>query len=188
MPTSEKDRLAAEAMDRWEDFQESLSSEKRRYPIQQFRAFWSAATRYAELTKSDSLIHKSLAAAVNGLVDFLGAERKRVPGDILQDAERLECLLLVDMTRTSRVTNLQDCDASQFWQSAKAIMQHARMWPHPSVYLSEKSLALIENASEQFLAPSAPCPEAFPIKANDFSDRWFFAVSLEARRGIRAMY
>jgi hypothetical protein len=93
MPTSEKDRLAAEAMDRWEDFQQSLSSEKRRYPIQQFRAFWSAAKRYAELTKSDSLIHKSLAAAVNGLVDFLGAEPKRVPGDILRDAERLECLL-----------------------------------------------------------------------------------------------
>jgi hypothetical protein len=81
------------AIERWEDFQESLSSEKRRYPIQQFRAFWSAATRDAELTKSDSLIHKSLAAVVNGLVDFLGAERKRVPGDILRDAERLECLL-----------------------------------------------------------------------------------------------
>jgi hypothetical protein len=93
MRTSERDRLAAEAMDRWGDFQESLSSEKRRYPIERFRAFWSAATRYAELTKSDSLIHKSLAAAVNGLVDFLGAERKRVPRDILRDAERLECLL-----------------------------------------------------------------------------------------------
>ena len=92
MPTSEKDRLAAEAMDRWEDFQLSLSSEKRRYPIQQFRAFWTAAARYAESTKSDSLIHKSLAAAVNGLVDFLGAERKQVPGDVLRDAERLECL------------------------------------------------------------------------------------------------
>jgi hypothetical protein len=39
MAISEKDLLAAEAMDRWEDFQESLSSEKRRYPIQQFRAF-----------------------------------------------------------------------------------------------------------------------------------------------------
>ena len=32
-----------------------------------------------------------------------------------------------------------------------------------------KSLALIENASEQLIAPSAPCPEAFPIKANDYS-------------------
>jgi hypothetical protein len=31
--------------------------------------------------------------------------------------------------------------------------------------------SLIENASEQFVAPSAPCPEAFPIKANDFSDK-----------------
>jgi hypothetical protein len=48
MPTSEKDRLAAEAMDRWEDFQEGLSSEKRKYPIQQFQAFWSATKRYAD--------------------------------------------------------------------------------------------------------------------------------------------
>ncbi len=93
MPTSEKDLLAAEAMDRWADFQEGLSSEKRKHPIQQFRAFWSAATRYAELTKSDSMIHKGLAAAVNGLVEFLGAERKRVPDEVLRDAERLETLI-----------------------------------------------------------------------------------------------
>jgi len=78
MKVSEKDLLAAEAMDRWEDFQKSLSSEKRRYPIQQFRKFWSAASRYAELTKTDSLIHKTLACAVNGLVDFLRVERKQV--------------------------------------------------------------------------------------------------------------
>jgi hypothetical protein len=36
-------------------------------------------------------------------------------------------------------------------------------------FCPEKSLA--GNASEQFLAPSAPGPEAFPIKANDFSDK-----------------
>jgi hypothetical protein len=30
---------------------------------------------------------------------------------------------------------------------------------------------LIENASEQFVAPSAPGPEAFPIKANDFTSK-----------------
>ncbi len=93
MKVSEKDLLAAEAMDRWEDFQKSLSSEKRRYPIQQFRKFWSAASRYAELTKADSLIHKTLACAVNGLVDFLRVERKQVPADVLRDADRLECLL-----------------------------------------------------------------------------------------------
>jgi len=93
MPSSEKDRLAAEAVDCWEDLQERLSSDKRKYPIQQFQAFWSATKRYVELTKSDSLIHKSVAAAVHGLVDFLGAESERVPDDVLRDAERLECLL-----------------------------------------------------------------------------------------------
>jgi hypothetical protein len=93
MPTSQKDQLAAEAIDRWQDFQESLTSEKRKYPIQQFQAYLSATRRYAELTKADALIHKSVATAVHGLVDFLSAERKRVPNDVLSNAERLECLL-----------------------------------------------------------------------------------------------
>jgi hypothetical protein len=66
---------------------------KAQVPHSAVSSLWSAATRYAELTKSDALIHRSLAAAVNGIVEFLGEERKRVPGDILLDAERLECLL-----------------------------------------------------------------------------------------------
>jgi hypothetical protein len=90
MPSPEKDRLAAEAMECWADFQAGLSSDKRKYPIQQFKAFWAVTKRYAELTKSDPLIHRSLAAAVNGLVDFLEVERKGVPGQVLRDAERLE--------------------------------------------------------------------------------------------------
>jgi hypothetical protein len=55
--------------DRCEDFREDLSSEKRKYPFQHFRAFWSATKRNAELTKSDSMTHKHLAAAVTELVD-----------------------------------------------------------------------------------------------------------------------
>ena len=93
MPSPEKDRLAAEAMQCWADFQHALSSDKRKYPIRQFRAFWEVTKRYAELAKSDSLIHKSVAGAVNGLVDFLQVERKRVPGHVLRDAEHLGCLL-----------------------------------------------------------------------------------------------
>jgi hypothetical protein len=93
MPSPEKDRLAAEAMQCWVDFQEGLSSDKRKYPVQQFRAFWEVTKLYAELTRSDPLIHRSVAGAVNGLLDFLEVERKRVPGDVLRDAERLECLL-----------------------------------------------------------------------------------------------
>ena len=93
MPNLEADRLAEEVRDLWVAFQEALSSEKRTYPVGQFQAFWSAAKRYAELTNSDSLFHKSVATAVNGLVNFISLERKRVPGDVLRDAERLECLL-----------------------------------------------------------------------------------------------
>jgi hypothetical protein len=93
MSPSEKDRFAATAMECWAVFQEGLSSDKRKYPIQQFQAFWAATKWYAELTKSDSLIHRSVAGAVNGLVDFLKQERKQVPGDVLRDADRLECLL-----------------------------------------------------------------------------------------------
>jgi len=93
MPSPEKDRLAAEAMECWVDFQEGLTSDKRKYPIQQFKAFWTATKRYAELTRSDPLIHRSVAEAVNGLTDSLEVERKGVPDLVLRDAERLECLL-----------------------------------------------------------------------------------------------
>ena len=54
----------------------------------------TATKRCAELTKSDFLIHRSVACAVNGLVELLEKERKRVPGSILRDAERLERLVL----------------------------------------------------------------------------------------------
>ena len=46
-----------------------------------------------ELTNADAFVHRSDAAAVQGLVDLLSAERVRVPDDALRDAERLECLL-----------------------------------------------------------------------------------------------
>ena len=93
MASGEKDRLASQVTERWADFQESLSSEKRRYPINEFKNFWTVAKRYAESTKSDALIHRAVAEGVNGLLAFLEAERKRVPADVLRDAERLECLL-----------------------------------------------------------------------------------------------
>jgi len=92
LPNSEKDRLAAEVDARKVDFQEALH-DKRRYPVAQFKAFWDAGKRYAELTKDDALIHRGVVVAINGLTDFLRTERKRIPGTILWDADRLECLL-----------------------------------------------------------------------------------------------
>jgi hypothetical protein len=93
MPSREKDPLVAEVVQCWADFQHGLSSDRRKYPIRQFQAFCEVTERYAELTKSDPLIHKSVASAVNGLVYFLKMERKRVPGRVLRDAEGLERLL-----------------------------------------------------------------------------------------------
>ena len=92
MPRSEKDRLASEVGERWIDFQMALSH-KRKYPIGQFKAFWEAGWRYAEMTKHDTLIHRAVVKMVNGLTDFLTAERKRVPGLVLRDSDRLESMV-----------------------------------------------------------------------------------------------
>ena len=106
MPVSEKDRLAAEVEDRWVNFQDGLSN-KRRYPIEQFRAFWEAGKRYAELTKDDPLIHRNVVAAINGLREFLEVERKRIPGTIIADADRLESPLFSGYDPISRGMNPQ---------------------------------------------------------------------------------
>lgn len=92
MTNSEIDRLAAEVEERWLEFQDALS-DKRKYPVERFRAFWAAGKRYAELTKDDALLHRKVVVAINGLTDFLSVERKRIPASILPDADRLECLL-----------------------------------------------------------------------------------------------
>ena len=92
MLPAEKDRLAAEVEEQWLDFQDGLSN-KRKYPVEQFRAFWIAGRRYAEVTKTDPLIHRVVVEAVNGLSEFLAVERKRVPDVVLRDAERLESMI-----------------------------------------------------------------------------------------------
>jgi hypothetical protein len=92
MANTEKDRAAAEVVERHGDFELALSN-KRKYPVQEFRAFVRTARRYIEMTEHDALIHKSVARAVNGLREHLEVERKRVPGDVLFEADRLECQL-----------------------------------------------------------------------------------------------
>ncbi|MBZ5584710.1 MAG: hypothetical protein LAQ30_21365 [Acidobacteriia bacterium] len=84
--------MAAKVAERWADFQDGLS-DKRRYPLAQFKAFWEAVREYAVLTKRDPLNHRSVAVAVNGLRDFLEVERKRIPSNVIGDADRLENLL-----------------------------------------------------------------------------------------------
>jgi hypothetical protein len=91
MAASEKDRIAREVADLRITFDIALSN-KRKYPVTEFKAFVQSAP-YIEITAGDPMIHKSVARAVNGLREFLEVERKRIPGDILFEADRLECQL-----------------------------------------------------------------------------------------------
>ena len=92
MPRSEKDRLAAEFQERWIDFQMTLS-DKRKYPVQQFRVAWEIGRRYAEMTKNDAMVHRDVVSTVNGMTDYLTCERKRVPEEVVLKAQRLESLV-----------------------------------------------------------------------------------------------
>lgn len=46
----------------------------------------------AGCSPNDALIRRDVVAIVNGLCDELQQESKRVPGQILYEADRLECL------------------------------------------------------------------------------------------------
>ena len=94
MAESEKDRIARQTADLRVTFDLALS-DKRRYPEAEFKAFVQSARHYIAITAGDPMIHKSVARAraVNGLLEFLVLERKRIPGDILYEADRLECQL-----------------------------------------------------------------------------------------------
>lgn len=92
MANTEKDRAAAEVVERHVDFELALSN-KRKYPLGEFKAFLQAARRYIETIAHDPLIHKDIVQAVHGLREFLEIERKRVPEGVLVEAERLECQL-----------------------------------------------------------------------------------------------
>jgi hypothetical protein len=52
-----------------------------------------SARRYIEITAADPMIHKSVARAVNGLRELLEVNESEIPGDILFEADRLECQL-----------------------------------------------------------------------------------------------
>jgi hypothetical protein len=90
MAKSEKDRLAQRVADLRIAFDLALS-DKRKYPVTEFNAFVRSARNYIKVTAGDAMVHKSVVQAVNGLREFLQVERKRIPRNILFEADRLEC-------------------------------------------------------------------------------------------------
>jgi hypothetical protein len=95
MSGSGKDRLAALVIDQHGVFQQALAESRKRYPMREFRSFAAAIRQYVDATREDEMLHRGIVRAVNGLVEYLQSERKRVPDDVLLEAERLECLLFL---------------------------------------------------------------------------------------------
>ena len=89
---SQKEKSAGEAVDRWVSLQMALSN-KRKYPTEEFTAFAESVRGYIRVVGRDPLIHREVATAINGLVDFLKVERRRVPDAVIYEASRLESLL-----------------------------------------------------------------------------------------------
>ena len=52
----------------------------------------SAVRQYTESVRRDRLVRRDVAVVMNGLRQSLELERKRVPGEILYEADRLESL------------------------------------------------------------------------------------------------
>jgi hypothetical protein len=94
MRDAEKVRLAMSVADQRSEFEEALVRNRKTYPTREFRLFAEAVRPY-EKTRSDGMMHRVVTRTVHGLGDNLRVERKQVPGEVLCEAERLECLLFL---------------------------------------------------------------------------------------------
>ena len=53
----------------------------------------TSVREYVRAVDRAPMIHRDVAKAINGLVDFLKVERRRVPDAVIHEASRLESLL-----------------------------------------------------------------------------------------------
>jgi hypothetical protein len=111
MPISEKDRLATEVTNGIRFSEEALFGNKRKYPLQEFNAFWEAGRRYAELTSSDPLIHRKVVKAVHGLTDIVEWDGSGFRNKSRGTLSGWNVLCSVGTILISKATNLRGCGA-----------------------------------------------------------------------------
>ena len=66
-------------------------SDKRKCPVAEVNAFVRSTGNYIAITAGHAMVHKRLVQPMNGLREFLQVKRKRIPGNMLFEADRLEC-------------------------------------------------------------------------------------------------
>ena len=81
-----------EVIDAWTLFQFALSPRKA-YHMKELTTLFETVVRYAAVMQDSLYLHKTVAGAFSGFREYLEIERKRVPGDALALADRLEVVI-----------------------------------------------------------------------------------------------
>ena len=69
---------------------------RRQWPRAEFQRRVEAVLAYTQSTAGEQMIHRTVACAVSGLREYLEVACKRVPGNALAEADRLETMLFSD--------------------------------------------------------------------------------------------
>ena len=93
MHNTDSDILAEDFMNAYVAFKMHLH-EKGPFPMKDFKAFFDATVLYVKSMHGNPMIHRNVAAAVNGLRSIIELESFHAPGEAIYDADRLECMLI----------------------------------------------------------------------------------------------
>ena len=72
--------------------------------------------QYIDATGQDEMLHRTVVCAVNGLVEYLQSERKRVPNEVLLEAERLPAGQITDQEAHRRRSALRHSHSFYDWK------------------------------------------------------------------------
>lgn len=84
--------LSARVLEEHSRFEMALHR-NRPFPEHEFARFFQSVQRYAEAMKGQELIHRKVAATLNGFGELLELEALQIPGHILAAIDRLNCMV-----------------------------------------------------------------------------------------------
>ena len=95
MDATEKHLLAQRVRETRIRMNRLRESNRRKFPEGAFEEFAAVTREYLEATGKDEMIHRCVMDAVIGLTDELQEDRLEAPGEVLNQADRLETMLLM---------------------------------------------------------------------------------------------
>lgn len=69
------------------------NTRRRRFPIELFDQLWQAVLDYTAAMQDQDWLHKTVAGECNGFREYLQLQEFKTPEEVLQRAERIECLV-----------------------------------------------------------------------------------------------